>query len=201
MPADTLTKGERTRLLIIDAAYSLFIEQGFHATSMRQIAQQAGIALGGIYNHFESKEQIFEAVLFEKHPYRQVLAIIQDAPMNDLEDFIKQTAQTMVAQLGKDPEILKLAFVELIEFRGQHAPRLYQVIFPQFLPLIERFRQIPGQMRCLSPQAVIFSFLGTFFGYYMSQAFLLHPNEALDPLTLEEHLRIFLHGVMETENP
>lgn len=201
MPEDMLTKGERTRQAIIEAAYSLFVEQGFHATSIRQIAQKAEIALGGIYNHFESKEQIFDAVLFEKHPYRQVLAILQATPADNIEDFIHQAAQTIVAQLGKNPEILKLAFIELSEFRGQHAPRLYQVIFPQFLPLIERFHQIPGQMRMLSPQAVIFSFLGTFFGYYMSQAFLLHPNAPLDSAVLEEHLRIFLHGVMEPEKP
>ena len=77
---DPLSKGERTSQAIVDAAYHLFVEQGFHATSMRQIARQAGLALGGIYNHFESKEQIFDQVLIDKHPYRQVLDILRAAP-------------------------------------------------------------------------------------------------------------------------
>jgi len=57
MPAklkDAPTKGETTRLTIEDAAVELFMEHGYHATSMRQIAERAGLALGGIYNHFAS---------------------------------------------------------------------------------------------------------------------------------------------------
>ena len=59
MPKDKLKKGEVTRLAIEDAALELYMEHGYHATSMRQIADQAGLALGGIYNHFKSKEEIF----------------------------------------------------------------------------------------------------------------------------------------------
>ena len=46
------TKGERTRTAIIDAAFDLFVRKGYHATSMRQIADEAGLAPGGLYNHF-----------------------------------------------------------------------------------------------------------------------------------------------------
>jgi TetR/AcrR family transcriptional repressor of nem operon len=56
-------KGEVTRLAIEDAAISLFLEHGYHATSMRQIADQAGLALGGIYNHFKSKEALAAEIL------------------------------------------------------------------------------------------------------------------------------------------
>ena len=62
MNKEKTTKGEVTRLAIEEAALELFMEQGYHATSMRQIADKAGLALGGIYNHFSSKDEIFEAV-------------------------------------------------------------------------------------------------------------------------------------------
>ena len=48
MIKDKQTKGEVTRLAVEDAAMGLFLEQGYHATSMRQIAERAGLALGGI---------------------------------------------------------------------------------------------------------------------------------------------------------
>ena len=60
--SETLTKGERTRAEIVHAAHGLFLEKGYSGASMRQIAVRAGIALSGIYNHFDSKEDIFAAV-------------------------------------------------------------------------------------------------------------------------------------------
>lgn len=48
---------------IIEAAFVLFTERGFAATSMDEIARKAGISKGSIYNYFNSKEAIFEAVV------------------------------------------------------------------------------------------------------------------------------------------
>ena len=73
MEKEKTKKGEVTRLAIEDAAISLFLEQGYHATSMRQIADQAGLALGGIYNHFASKDEIFQGIIIDKHPYKKIL--------------------------------------------------------------------------------------------------------------------------------
>ena len=67
------TKGEQTRTTILQSAHDLFIKQGYHGTSMRQIAQGAHIALGGLYNHFSSKEQVFEAVFFSLPPLSRSL--------------------------------------------------------------------------------------------------------------------------------
>ena len=55
-PPDILSKGERTRQAILSAAYSLFLEQGFSATSMRQVAEAAGIGKATIYHHFHNKQ-------------------------------------------------------------------------------------------------------------------------------------------------
>ena len=133
--SDSLSKGEQTRQAILDAAWSLFTEQGFHGTSMRQIAGRAGITVGGIYNHFESKEQIFDHLLLEKHPYRRILAILEDTPAASVEEFIRNAADTIIDELGSRPDLLNLAFIELSEFKGKHAPLLFQAIFPQMLPL------------------------------------------------------------------
>jgi AcrR family transcriptional regulator len=197
---DSFSKGERTSQAILEAAYLLFIEQGFHATSMRQIAKRAGIALSGIYNHFESKEQIFDQVLLEKHPYRQVLAILQSARGETVEAFAYNAARTIVAELGKRPDFLRLVFIELSEFKGKHAPLLFQTIFPQFLPLVQRFSGAQSQVRDLPPQVVLLSFLGIFFSYYLTES-VIRPGSALEvePSPLEHYLNIFLHGILKPE--
>lgn len=48
---------------VLDAAASLFVEQGYTATTLRQIAADLGIKAGSIYHHFASKEELFIAVL------------------------------------------------------------------------------------------------------------------------------------------
>jgi len=199
---ETLSKGERTSQAIVEAAYSLFIEQGYHATSMRQIAQRAGVALGGIYNHFSSKEQIFDQVLLEKHPYRQVLQILQSAPGETMDAFTHNAARSMAAELGRRPDFLKLVFIELSEFKGVHTPHLFQTIFPQVLPLIQRFSGAQSQLRDLQPQTMMLSFLGMFFSYYLTWS-VINPEAPMthEPGDMEPYLDIFLHGILKPEKP
>ena len=50
---------------ILNAALELFTEKGFAATRMDDVAKNAGISKGTLYNYFESKESIFYAVVQE----------------------------------------------------------------------------------------------------------------------------------------
>ena len=49
--------------LILNTALILFAENGFHQTSMEQIAKKAGISKGLTYNYFESKNAILDEIL------------------------------------------------------------------------------------------------------------------------------------------
>jgi AcrR family transcriptional regulator len=53
---------EETRARIIVAALRLFGAQGYEATSVRVIAQEAGVAQGLMYSHFASKEALLQAI-------------------------------------------------------------------------------------------------------------------------------------------
>jgi AcrR family transcriptional regulator len=59
------TRAERqaqTRTELVDAAERLFASQGFHATSLDQVADAAGYTKGAVYSNFVSKEDLFLAV-------------------------------------------------------------------------------------------------------------------------------------------
>ena len=65
MTTARLTRAERreqTRDDLIAAADRLFVEGGFHATSLDQIAAAAGYTKGAVYSNFASKEDLFFAV-------------------------------------------------------------------------------------------------------------------------------------------
>lgn len=61
----TTEEKNATRERIIDVAVGLFRTQGFDATSTREIAREAGIAAGTLFNYFETKEAIVAAVAGE----------------------------------------------------------------------------------------------------------------------------------------
>src|SRR5687768_14502723 len=67
-PRRRLTREEskaRTRQELLRAASRLFLRNGFVATSLADIAEEAGLTKGAVYSNFESKEDLFVAVLQE----------------------------------------------------------------------------------------------------------------------------------------
>jgi AcrR family transcriptional regulator len=56
-------KGEQTRERILDAAEELFAERGFDGTTLRDVASKVGLRNPSLYNHFDSKESLYGAVL------------------------------------------------------------------------------------------------------------------------------------------
>ncbi|MEH3159052.1 MAG: helix-turn-helix domain containing protein [Sphingomonas taxi] len=57
------TKSEERRARVIDAARKLFVDNGFHATGIAQIARESGVAVGQLYRDFASKEEIVAAIV------------------------------------------------------------------------------------------------------------------------------------------
>jgi AcrR family transcriptional regulator len=197
MDDETISKGERTRQAVMEAAYQLFLEQGYAATSMRQIAERAGLALGGIYNHFAGKEAIFSELILDRHPYRQILPIMLSTPADDPEGFVRSAAQTMVDELGKRPDFIKLMLIEIVEFNGRNMPKVIERVLPEVLPLIQRFSQQKGLLRDIPPFIFLRAFLGLFFSYYITELLIGDTPVVLTQSNAFEHfVEIFLHGVL-----
>jgi AcrR family transcriptional regulator len=197
MDDTSLSKGERTRQGIMEAAYELFLIQGYAATSMRQIAKRANLALGGIYNHFASKEAIFSELIMDRHPYRQILPIMLDANTTDPETFVRSAARTMVDELGKRPDFLKLMLIEIVEFNARNMPRIIERVLPEVLPLIQRFGEQQGLLREIPPFIFFRAFLGLFFSYYITDLMVVGTPAALTQKdALDYFVEIFLHGIL-----
>jgi AcrR family transcriptional regulator len=60
-------KGEQTRAQILDVALELFRERGYEETTMRAIAEAAGVAVGNAYYYFRSKEHLVQAFYERTH--------------------------------------------------------------------------------------------------------------------------------------
>jgi AcrR family transcriptional regulator len=71
---ETLRKSDQTRKRILAAALSVFRERGFQAATMREIAAAAGVAVGGAYYYFDSKDALVMA-FYEQAQDEMALAL------------------------------------------------------------------------------------------------------------------------------
>lgn len=194
---DDLIRGENTRLDIVRAAHKLFIGQGYHGTSMRQIAQSAGIALGSIYNHYSSKEDVFVAVLEAYHPYHEILPAAEAARGDTIETFVGSVATQLVTALGAHPEFLNLMLIEIVEFNSQHVPTLFTELFPKFARFGEVLASRQDRLRLIPVLIVMRAFVGLFFSFYITEALIGSQIPAqMKENALEHFIDIFLYGIV-----
>lgn len=198
MPVEKLKKGEATRLAIEDAAIELLLEQGYHATSMRQIAERAGLALGGIYNHFAGKDEIFEAIIVDKHPYKRILPLVLETPGENTEEFLRNAFRITITELSSNPIYIKLMLIEMVEFGGRHGAAMLKEIAPKVLPLFEQMLKVRKGLRIANPAMFLRSFFGMVISYFITEMVIsnsviskLMPKDAADV-----YLDIYLHGIL-----
>lgn len=199
MTEDAQTKGERTRLQVEDAAIELFMKHGYHATSMRQIAKHAKLALGGIYNHFKSKDEIFEAIIIDKHPYKKILPLILEAEGESMEDFLGNAARVVIKELTSQPYYIKLMLIEIAEFNGAHGATLIKEIAPKLLPVFERIIKTRKNLRVANPAMLMRSFIGMVLSYMITDMLISNSmlNKLMPKNPIDAYVDIYMHGILK----
>ncbi|MET7799223.1 ScbR family autoregulator-binding transcription factor [Streptomyces decoyicus] len=87
----------RTRRVILEAAASVFDEQGYDRATIAEVLERAGVTKGALYFHFASKEQLALAVLEE-----QVVDIAVEPQKIKLQEFV-DSGQVLAYRLRSDP--------------------------------------------------------------------------------------------------
>ena len=168
---------------------------------MRQIAQEAGLAVGGIYNHFASKDEIFLAVLSDRHPIYEILPALNAAEGQDIETFVRDAAHKMVAIVKDRPDFLNLMFIELVEFNAQHVPALFETFFPQALTFVQRFFDGHQELRPIPIPILLRAFQGLFFSYVMTDILMGdRMPQGMEKSSIDNFVDIFLHGILAEGN-
>ena len=198
---ETPTKGEETRLAIEDAAIELFMEHGYHATSMREISKHANLALGGIYNHFKSKEEIFEAIIVDKHPYKKILPLILEAEGETMDDFLSHAARVVIKELTSQPYYIKLMMIEIAEFNGTHGAVLIKEIGPKLLPVFERIIKTRKNLRVTNPALLMRTFIGMVVSYMITDMLISNSmlNKLMPKNPIDAYVDVYMHGIVKLE--
>jgi TetR/AcrR family transcriptional regulator, fatty acid metabolism regulator protein len=101
------------RRQILDAAVTVFARQGFHATRVSDIADEAGVAYGLVYHYFNSKDQVLNELFLER--WSLLLIAIEEAERAEgsHREKLGAVAGFIFESYRHDPELMKVIIVEV----------------------------------------------------------------------------------------
>ncbi|HMF83326.1 MAG TPA: TetR/AcrR family transcriptional regulator, partial [Acidimicrobiia bacterium] len=103
-------KKARTRAQLIDAAATVFARRGYVAASLDEVAEEAGLTKGAVYSNFDSKEELFEAVIEDRldEPMKDIAAVI-DSSIGTTEEQAMAGARAFVGVVERERDVFLLA--------------------------------------------------------------------------------------------
>jgi TetR/AcrR family fatty acid metabolism transcriptional regulator len=101
------------RRQILDAAVRVFARQGFHATRVSDIADEAGVAYGLVYHYFRSKDEVLNELFVER--WSLLLTAIEEADRTGGPHRVRlaAVASFIIDSYRHDPELMKVIIVEV----------------------------------------------------------------------------------------
>lgn len=173
-----ISKREQKRLAIIEAASHIFLERGYHASSMDDIAKVAGVAKQTIYSNFENKHFLFLAVmgnecdkkysvLRESYEKGDVLSTLENFCENFI-DLISSKESIALRRLlhtesAQNPELAKIFY--------ENGPKLSLDELKNYL----NHQQEKGRICCENTEELAYLFLNSLVADYLIADMLSSP--------------------------
>lgn len=186
------------------AARDLFIKQGFHATSMRDISKRAKVSLGNLYNYYETKESIFESIIDRyltviDEGLRSIFSEI-DEPLDP--DSLRNMGDKVGQMVNEHADFWLLMYIDVLEFQNRHFRNMFDGIAERFGKLFsEKFIEAEkrGDVRPgLDPATAFTAAYMQFFNYFLVEKLFggnhhlgVSDDEALSSIT-----KIFAYGTL-----
>lgn len=199
-------RSEKSRQQILDAALKLFSHRGYGATSVRDIAEEAGLSKGNVYHHFPDKEAIFRALLDR---YFQAMAH-PDFPFNRalatgaFPENLEQIGLAIREIVRDYREYVALIYVDVVEFDGTHVRKFYANMAERFDAFMKAHgieRELEDKLAPgLSPVSAVMLATRIFYNYFTVEILFGvkdHFGKETDA-AVKEISRILRHGMLKS---
>jgi AcrR family transcriptional regulator len=129
---------EARRNQILNAAAGVFAEKGFHRATTKDIATEAGIAEGTIYNYFDSKDDLLIGMMARLTELETLGDELMEALEGDVQDFFVTMFRHRIENLEQAQGILRAILPEVIA-NAELREHYYQRFVLRVAGLIERY--------------------------------------------------------------
>ena len=194
------TSRDSRRKTILDIARDIFLEQGFAATSMSQVAVRLGGSKGTLYNYFASKEELFSAMVTEECE-DEFLAMTDFEAHDTLEESLRRFGARFMRYLLSNKG---LGFHRLMAAEAARFPELGAMFYaagPQRtterLAALLKEAMDAGELRTAEPE-VAAGFLMGLLKSTLHHRCVWNVQAPMPPRAMEAHVaqavEVFLHG-------
>ncbi len=181
---------------LLRAAEKAFSEHGYHATSVRDIAREAGFSVGGVYQFFASKDELYLRVV--EGQWEHFFAILSEAlQAPTVEARLTALTQAMFRAFEERGEFFKLFLSDRgrlsVAFTGEIGARIAQHTHRLRQQVVELMRQgvEEGLLQPLDPDLLASAYLGIVHNCIFEA---LANGSVRTPRPASEVLSLFLSG-------
>lgn len=187
---------------VLDAALDLFIDNGFAATRVEDIAKRAGLSKGAVYLYFPSKQAILEGLV-----RRAIVPIAESAieMVAGYEGDPRPAIAMVMRHVGgrlSDPRVLaipRLMLREMInfpEFAAMYRREVLDKMLPVAIGVIRRGVD-QGYLRQVDPELTVRSIVGPVLAHLLlAEVFGVLPGDGLSiDRLIDNHLSILFDGL------
>jgi AcrR family transcriptional regulator len=198
---------EANKNRIEGAAKELFIRQGFHATSMRDIASRAETSLGNLYNYYRTKEAILESIIakYQKVIDARLQAVFADIDAPFEADTLRRFGRAIRGLVGEHHDFWLLMYIDVLEFENRHFRRMFQGLTAklrkQFAPQFAELRRTGQVAQGVDPAIGFTAVYMQFFNYFLVEKLFGGDNHfgITDDAAINSLSRIFCHGILRPD--
>jgi AcrR family transcriptional regulator len=189
------TPGTGDRILL--AAIDLMAERGYHGTTTREIAAQAGVNEVTLFRHFGSKQKLLEAAFDRFHYGDEMEKLFRERLSGDLRKDLLLIGKTYHRLMHQNRKLIMIVQKEgnnlpdkVHERAIRHPQQLKRLLADYFTALAER-----GQIVASRPDLLALSFMWMNYGAFISKlGEHSEPGAVLEEF-IEESVSLFVRGI------
>jgi len=112
------------------AALKLFTRQGFHGTTVREIAHKADVSMGKLYLYYPNKEDIFIGLVQHMEQKMEALRRTELLPLMQSPDpdSLRKLGMAVGRVVSENLDYWRLMYVDVVEFRHKHFLNSYREV-------------------------------------------------------------------------
>jgi AcrR family transcriptional regulator len=131
---------EARRNQILDAAAHVFAEKGFHRATTKEIAAQAGISEGTIYNYFANKPDLLVGIMTRLADVKELPEALASSLQSDMREFFIAMCRDRLRRIKHNHAMIQAVLPEIF-----NNPELREQFYQQFVQptalMLEQFLQ------------------------------------------------------------